>query len=65
MYIYFTTEVEKLLKDGETSVPWGTPHAYKKTHSGSTGNIHGLVGLSEQSATGRTANGIVNYVKIF
>ncbi|GJQ88019.1 hypothetical protein Trydic_g12943 [Trypoxylus dichotomus] len=46
-----TEEVEKLLKDGETSVPWGTPHAYKKAHSGSTGNIQGLIGLSEQNTS--------------
>lgn len=33
-------------------IPLGTPHmSYKKSHSGSTGNIHGLVGLSEQMGT--------------
>ncbi|XP_063910861.1 tyrosine-protein kinase Abl isoform X3 [Zophobas morio] len=44
-----TEEVEKQLQGNETAVPLGTPHmSYKKSHSGSTGNIHGLVGLGDQ-----------------
>ncbi|XP_023030325.2 tyrosine-protein kinase Abl isoform X2 [Leptinotarsa decemlineata] len=48
-----TEEVEKQLQGNESSpIPLGTPHmAFKKSHSGSTGNIHGLVGLSEQTST--------------
>ncbi|KAJ8967787.1 hypothetical protein NQ317_005564 [Molorchus minor] len=44
-------EVEKQLQGGEPPpIPMGTPHmSYKKSHSGSTGNIHGL-GVSEQSS---------------
>jgi hypothetical protein len=39
------TEVEKQLQES------GTPQlAYKKPHAGSTGNIHGLVVMSEQVA---------------
>ncbi|XP_018569840.1 tyrosine-protein kinase Abl isoform X4 [Anoplophora glabripennis] len=47
-----TEEVEKQLQGNEAPpVPMGTPHmSYKKSHSGSTGNIHGLVGVSEQSS---------------
>jgi abelson tyrosine-protein kinase 1 len=46
-----TEEVEKQLQGNESAVPLGTPHmSYKKSHSGSTGNIHGLVGLSDQMA---------------
>ncbi|XP_030765664.1 tyrosine-protein kinase Abl isoform X2 [Sitophilus oryzae] len=44
-----TEEVEKQLQGNEIPVPMGTPHmSYKKSHSGSTGNIHGLVELSHQ-----------------
>lgn len=40
-------EVEKQLQGSNTpQLP------YKKTHSGSTGNIHSLVLLSEQSSSG-------------
>lgn len=40
-----TEEVEKQLQGSDGS---GTPLlSYKKSHSGSTGNIHGLVGLSD------------------
>lgn len=48
-----TEEVEKQLQGNDSpSVPLGTPHmAFKKSHSGSTGNIHGLVGLTESSDT--------------
>ncbi|CAH0548166.1 unnamed protein product [Brassicogethes aeneus] len=48
-----TEEVEKqLLVNEPPPVPLGTPHmSYKKSHSGSTGNIHGLVGVSDQSTT--------------
>ncbi|KAG5865844.1 Tyrosine-protein kinase Abl, partial [Gonioctena quinquepunctata] len=48
-----TEEVEKQLQGNESSpIPLGTPHmAFKKSHSGSTGNIHGLVGLMEQSSS--------------
>ena len=47
--VLFSTEVEKQLQGNETAVPLGTPHmSYKKSHSGSTGNIHGLVGLGDQ-----------------
>lgn len=44
------TEVEKQLQVNEPPpIPLGTPHmSYKKSHSGSTGNIHGLVGVSDQ-----------------
>ncbi|KAJ8922387.1 hypothetical protein NQ315_004332, partial [Exocentrus adspersus] len=43
--------VEKQLQGNEAPVPMGTPHmSYKKSHSGSTGNIHGLVGVSEQGS---------------
>ncbi|CAG9856179.1 unnamed protein product [Phyllotreta striolata] len=44
-----TEEVEKQLQGNDSPcAPLGTPHmAFKKSHSGSTGNIHGLVGLSE------------------
>ncbi|CAH1099078.1 unnamed protein product [Psylliodes chrysocephalus] len=44
-----TEEVEKQLQFNDSpSIPLGTPHmAFKKSHSGSTGNIHGLVGLTE------------------
>ncbi|KAL3275036.1 hypothetical protein HHI36_019808 [Cryptolaemus montrouzieri] len=45
-----TEEVEKQLQGNETAAPTGTPHlSYKKSHSGSTGNIHSLVGLIDQS----------------
>ncbi|XP_076264999.1 tyrosine-protein kinase Abl isoform X5 [Rhynchophorus ferrugineus] len=45
-----TEEVEKQLN--EIPAPMGTPHlSFKKSHSGSTGNIHGLVELSHQSIT--------------
>lgn len=42
--------MEKQLQVNEPPpIPMGTPHmAYKKSHSGSTGNIHGLVGLNDQ-----------------
>lgn len=42
--------MEKQLQVNEPPpIPLGTPHmAYKKSHSGSTGNIHGLVGLNDQ-----------------
>jgi hypothetical protein len=54
---FFFTEVEKQLQGNESAVPLGTPHmSYKKSHSGSTGNIHGLVGLSDQMAAGETAS---------
>ncbi|XP_056638855.1 tyrosine-protein kinase Abl isoform X2 [Diorhabda sublineata] len=48
-----TEEVEKQLQGNDSpSVPLGTPNmAFKKSHSGSTGNIHGLVGLTEPSDT--------------
>ncbi|XP_022909012.2 tyrosine-protein kinase Abl isoform X2 [Onthophagus taurus] len=47
-----TEEVEKLLKDGDTPVLMGTPHlSYKKSHFGSAGNIHGLVGVVDQNST--------------
>ncbi|XP_017784883.1 PREDICTED: tyrosine-protein kinase Abl isoform X2 [Nicrophorus vespilloides] len=48
-----TEEVEKQLQVSETSpVPMGTPHlSFKKTHSGSTGNLHGLIGISDQTPT--------------
>ncbi|XP_044272395.1 tyrosine-protein kinase Abl isoform X1 [Tribolium madens] len=46
-----TEEVEKQLQGNESAIPLGTPHmSYKKSHSGSTGNIHGLVGVTDQSA---------------
>ncbi|KAL1517707.1 hypothetical protein ABEB36_001439 [Hypothenemus hampei] len=45
-----TEEVEKQLQGNEFPLPTGTPHmSYKKSHSGSTGNLHGLVGLNENS----------------
>ncbi|KAF5278991.1 hypothetical protein FQA39_LY05669 [Lamprigera yunnana] len=41
-----TEEVEKQLQGNDG---FGTPYlSYKKSHSGSTGNIHGLVGSSDQ-----------------
>ncbi|KAF5271029.1 hypothetical protein FQR65_LT05379 [Abscondita terminalis] len=44
-----TEEVEKQLQGNDGL---GTPHmSYKKSHSGSTGNIHGLVGASDQTET--------------
>ncbi|XP_044767128.1 tyrosine-protein kinase Abl isoform X2 [Coccinella septempunctata] len=44
-----TEEVEKQLQGNEIAVHTGTPHlSYKKSHSGSTGNIHSLVGLIDQ-----------------
>lgn len=47
-------EVEKQLQGNDFPAPLGTPHlSYKKSHSGSTGNLHGLVGLSEQNSTGQ------------
>lgn len=50
---FFVTEVEKQLQGSEAIVPLGTPHlSYKKSHSGSTGNLHGL-GLSEASCGGK------------
>ncbi|XP_065171923.1 tyrosine-protein kinase Abl-like isoform X3 [Atheta coriaria] len=53
-----TEEVEKQLQGMEPPpVPLGTPHmSFKKTHSGSTGNIHGLVSLSEQSTDNLTTS---------
>ncbi|CAH2009120.1 unnamed protein product [Acanthoscelides obtectus] len=44
-----TEEVEKqLLVNEPPPLPLGTPHmAFKKSHSGSTGNIHGLVGIMD------------------
>lgn len=49
-YLVFFAEVEKQLQGSEAAIPLGTPHlSYKKSHSGSTGNIHGLVGASDQS----------------
>ncbi|KAK9882804.1 hypothetical protein WA026_023318 [Henosepilachna vigintioctopunctata] len=49
-----TEEVEKQLQGNET-ISVGTPHlSYKKSHSGSTGNIHSLVGLIDQSAESNT-----------
>ncbi|CAG9816080.1 unnamed protein product [Phaedon cochleariae] len=47
-----TEEVEKQLQGNESSpVPLGTPHmSFKKSHSGSTGNIHGLV-VTDQALT--------------
>lgn len=49
LFVLFV-EVEKQLQGSEPPpIPLGTPHmSYKKSHSGSTGNIHGLVGLSDQ-----------------
>ncbi|XP_019864822.1 tyrosine-protein kinase Abl isoform X2 [Aethina tumida] len=48
-----TEEVEKQLQVNEPPpIPLGTPHmSYKKSHSGSTGNIHGLVGVSDQEVS--------------
>ncbi|XP_066256075.1 tyrosine-protein kinase Abl isoform X2 [Euwallacea similis] len=47
-----TEEVEKQLQGNDFPVPIGTPHmSYKKSHSGSTGNLHGLVGLADQNIT--------------
>lgn len=44
-------EVEKQLQGTEQPIPMGTPHlSYKKSHSGSIGNIHGLVGMSDQNS---------------
>jgi hypothetical protein len=57
LFFFYFTEVEKQLQGNESAVPLGTPHmSYKKSHSGSTGNIHGLVGLSDQMAAGETAS---------
>ncbi|XP_072396531.1 tyrosine-protein kinase Abl isoform X2 [Diabrotica undecimpunctata] len=52
-----TEEVEKQLQGNDSpSVSVGTPHmAFKKSHSGSTGNIHGLVGLTEHSDLNNTS----------
>ncbi|XP_045464384.1 tyrosine-protein kinase Abl isoform X1 [Harmonia axyridis] len=50
-----TEEVEKQLQGNEIAVPTGTPHlSFKKSHSGSTGNIHSLVGLIDQSSDNNT-----------
>jgi hypothetical protein len=57
LFFFYFAEVEKQLQGNESAVPLGTPHmSYKKSHSGSTGNIHGLVGLSDQMAAGETAS---------
>lgn len=46
-----TEEVEKQLQENEFIAPQGTPHLpYKKSHSGSTGNIHTLVLASEHNS---------------
>ncbi|XP_023725314.1 tyrosine-protein kinase Abl isoform X3 [Cryptotermes secundus] len=56
-----TEEVEKQLQGS------GTPQlAYKKPHAGSTGNIHGLVMMSEQVAVaGMVADGAVSKLSTF
>ncbi|XP_021917496.1 tyrosine-protein kinase Abl isoform X5 [Zootermopsis nevadensis] len=56
-----TEEVEKQLQES------GTPQlAYKKPHAGSTGNIHGLVVMSEQVAvTGMIGDGAVSKLSTF
>ncbi|VEN50106.1 unnamed protein product, partial [Callosobruchus maculatus] len=50
-----TEEVEKQLQVNEPPpLPLGTPHmAFKKSHSGSTGNIHGLVGIADLNSLGK------------
>lgn len=54
MVIFVFIEVEKQLQGGEGAVCMGTPHmSYKKSHSGSTGNLHGLVGLTDQTQAGK------------
>jgi hypothetical protein len=54
------TEVEKQLQGS------GTPQlAYKKPHAGSTGNIHGLVVMSEQVAATGMVGGEYLTVNIF
>lgn len=51
--LFKCSEVEKQLQGNEFPMAVGTPHmSYKKSHSGSTGNLHGLVGLSDQNSTG-------------
>lgn len=52
----FITEVEKQLQ-GEIPLL-----AYKKSQTGSTGNIHGLVLASEQSSSGITQGNIECYI---
>lgn len=56
-----TEEVEKQLQGG------GTPQlSYKKPHAGSTGNIHGLVVMSEQMASaGVVTDGAVSKLSTF
>ncbi|XP_069686390.1 tyrosine-protein kinase Abl isoform X3 [Periplaneta americana] len=56
-----TEEVEKQLQGS------GTPQlAYKKPHAGSTGNIHGLVVMSEQvAATGMVGDGAMSKLSTF
>lgn len=42
--------MEKQLQVNDATQPVGTPHlSYKKSYSGSTGNIHGLVSSSDQT----------------
>lgn len=53
--ILFIIEVEKQLQ-GEIPLL-----AYKKSQTGSTGNIHGLVLVSEQSSSGITQGNIEYY----
>lgn len=55
--------MEKQLQGSEPPIPLGTPHmSYKKSHSGSTGNIHGLVGLSDQQGTRIVFNLFINII---
>lgn len=54
LMVYFCViEVEKQLQGSEGALCLGTPHlSYKKSHSGSTGNLHGLVGLGDSLPQG-------------
>ncbi|XP_060520984.1 tyrosine-protein kinase Abl isoform X2 [Cylas formicarius] len=52
-----TEEVEKQLQGNDVPIPLGTPHmSYKKSHSGSTGNIHGLVVIADQNSADNIGN---------
>lgn len=53
MVCFLVVEVEKQLQGSEGAICLGTPHlSYKKSHSGSTGNLHGLVGLGDSLPQG-------------
>lgn len=62
--VIYISEVEKQLQGNEGALPL-TPHmSYKKSHSGSTGNIHGLVGLTE-STGGNFRNDTLEHKRCF